>query len=123
MKALLITRDDELRAEIAAQGAARVPPLSICACRTSIQDALDRLVPDQPALVVIDASELDANDADYLERLARGYPSSCLMLLTREHHQELLIRAMRAGVREVLHLPLVHRALHEAIDRVATAAG
>jgi pilus assembly protein CpaE len=123
MKALLITRDDELQAEIAAQGAARVPPLSICACRASIQDALDRLVPDQPALVVIDASELDANDADHLERLARHYPASSLMLLTREHHQELLIRAMRAGVREVLQLPLVHRALHEAIDRVATAAG
>jgi pilus assembly protein CpaE len=123
MKALLITRDGELQAEIAAQGAARVPPLSVGACRASIQDALDRLVPDQPALVVIDASDLDDNDAGDLERLAKHYPAASLMLLTREHHQQLLIRAMRAGVREVLQLPLVHRALHEAIDRVATAAG
>ena len=123
MKALLITRDGDLQAELAAQGAARVPPLSLGACRSSIQDALDRPLPDQPALVIIDASELDDNDAAHLERLAKHYPGASLMLLTRAHHQELLIRAMRAGVREVLQLPLVHRALHEAIDRVATAAG
>ena len=30
---------------------------------------------------------------------------------------------MRAGVREVLQLPLVHRAFHEAMDRIATTAG
>ncbi len=30
---------------------------------------------------------------------------------------------MRAGVREVLQLPLVHRAFHEAMDRIASAAG
>lgn len=123
MKALLITRDGDLQVELAAQGAARVPPLSLGACRSSIQDALDRPLPDQPALVIIDASELDDNDAAHLERLAKHYPGASLMLLTGAHHQELLIRAMRAGVREVLQLPLVHRALHEAIDRVATAAG
>jgi pilus assembly protein CpaE len=45
------------------------------------------------------------------------------MLLTREPQQDLLIRAMRAGIREVLELPLVHRAFHEAMDRIEVAAG
>ena len=122
MKALLITRDSQLHAEIASQGAARVPPL-ILTTRTSLRDALDRVLADAPALVIIDASDLDGGHADLLERLAKHYPGASLMLLTREHQQDLLIRAMRAGVREVLQLPLVHRAFHEAMDRLAATSG
>jgi pilus assembly protein CpaE len=123
MKALLISRDSQLYAEIASQGAARVPPLNVGASRVSMRDALDRPVSDNPALVILDASDIEAADADLLERLARHYHAAHFMLLTREHQQDLLIRAMRAGVREVLQLPLVHRAFHEAMDRIAATAG
>ena len=123
MKALIITRDSDLHAEIASQGTARVPPISLVASRASLREALDRLMPDNPAVVIIDATDPDIQEGDLLERLAKHYQSSCFMLLTREHHQDLLIRAMRAGVREVLQLPLVHRAFHEAMDRVAATSG
>lgn len=123
MKALLITRDSALHAEIASQGAARVPPLNLAATRAGMRDALDRLVPDGPGLVIVDASDFEPSDADMLERLSKHYPGASFMLLTREHQQELLIRAMRAGVREVLQLPLIHRAFHEAMDRIAATAG
>ena len=123
MKALLITRDSALHAEIASQGAARVPPVNLAATRTSMRDALDRPVPEIPALVVIDANDFEPSDADMLERLSKHYQDASFILLTREHHQDLLIRAMRAGVREVLQLPLVHRAFHEAMDRIAASAG
>lgn len=123
MKALIITRDSELHAEIATQGTARVPPVKVVAVRASLREALDRLLPDNPGVVIIDASDSDIREPDLLERLAKHYSSSCFMLLTRSHHQELLIRAMRAGVREVLELPLQHRALHEAMDRISAAVG
>jgi pilus assembly protein CpaE len=123
MKALIITRDADLHATLATQGAARVPPLNVAACRASLRDALDRLVPDNPDVVIVDATDHDAAEADQLERLAKHYPAACFVLLLREHQQDLLIRAMRAGVREVLQLPLVYRAFHEAMDRVAAAAG
>ncbi|HEY0061937.1 MAG TPA: AAA family ATPase [Telluria sp.] len=123
MKALLITRDSALHAEIASQGAARVPPLNLAATRASMRDALDRPVPDAPALVIVDASDFEPSEADMLERLTKHYPDASFMLLTHEHQQDLLIRAMRAGVREVLQLPLVHRAFHEAMDRIAAVAG
>ncbi len=122
MKALLITRDSQLHAEIASQGAARVPPVHLTA-RASLRDALDRVVPNGPVLVIVDASHFEAGDADLLERLAKHYAEASFMLLTREHQQDLLIRAMRAGVREVLQLPLVHRAFHEAMDRIAATVG
>ena len=125
MKALLISRDTQLYAEIASQGAARVPPVNVAASRASLRDALERPLSDSPSLIIVDISDADpdAADGDLLERLTRHYSAAHFMLLTDNHHPDLLIRAMRAGVREVLQLPLVHRALHEAIDRIAASAG
>jgi len=123
MRALLISRDSHLYAELASQGAARMPPLHLASTRASLREALDRPESDTPQLVIVDASDIDPSEAGLLERLGRQYPGSQLMLLTDQHQHELLITAMRAGVREVLQLPLVHRALHEAMDRMAAAAG
>ncbi len=123
MKALLITRDAHLHAEIASQGAARVPPLQVGATYRGVRDALERTLPDPPVLVIIDADDSDVAEPDLLERLCKCYPAASVMLLTGDQKQDLLIRAMRAGVREVLALPIVHQAFHEALDRIASSAG
>jgi len=123
MKALLISRDSQLYAELASQGAARVPPLNLGAVRASLREALDRPESDAPQLVIVDATETEPSEAALLERLGRQYPEAHLMLLTDDHQPDLLIHAMRAGVREVLQLPLVHRAFHESMDRISAAAG
>ena len=123
MKALMISRDAQLHDEIAAQGAARMPVLRLLERRPGLRDAVDRMLPDAPELIIVDASGIDADEADLLERLARQYPAAVLMLLTRGQQQDVLIRAMRAGMREVLQLPLVHKAFHEAMDRVDIQAG
>jgi len=123
MKALMISRDASLHDEIAAQGAARMPVLRLLELRSGLRDAVERMLPEAPELVIVDASGIDADEADLLERLARQYPLAVLMLLTRGQQQDVLIRAMRAGMREVLQLPLVHKAFHEAMDRVDIQAG
>ncbi|MES2742344.1 MAG: AAA family ATPase [Pseudomonadota bacterium] len=126
MKALLITRDSALQAEIAAQGAARMPALQLTAARSGLRDAVERIMPEPPGLVIVDASALQAGEIDLIERLARLYPAACFLLLTGAHgadQQDMLIRAMRAGMREVLPLPLVHAAFHEAMDRIDIQAG
>ena len=123
MKALMISRDASLHDEIAAQGAARMPVLRLLERRSGLRDAVERMLPEAPELVIVDASGIDADEADLLERLARQYPLAVLMLLTRGQQQDVLIRAMRAGMREVLQLPLVHKAFHEAMDRVDIQAG
>jgi pilus assembly protein CpaE len=123
MKALLISRNVALYSEIASQGAARIPPLNLGASRVSLRDALERTVTEALELVIIDASGAEAADADLLERLTRHHAGANFILLTSDQHPELLIRAMRVGVREVLQLPLVHRAFHDAMDRIAATAG
>jgi pilus assembly protein CpaE len=123
MKALLISKDSLLRAEIAAQGSARMPAMQLVASRNGLRDAVERQLPEVPELVILDASGIPAEEGELVERLSKQYPASSFMLLTREPQQDLLIRAMRAGMREVLQLPLVHRAFHEAVDRIEVAAG
>lgn len=121
MKGLVISRDAQLCAEIATQGTARVPPLDTNV-RSTVREALEKVPLGGIGLVIVDAGE-ELAEPDLLERLCKQYSQACFMLLTREQQQDLLIRAMRAGVREVLQLPLVHRAFHEAVDRLAQSAG
>ncbi len=123
MKALIITRDSPLHTELAAQGAARIPPMRLAGRRDSLREASEHIVADAPQLVIVDASGIGHAEADLIDRLSRLYPDSAFMLLTREHQQDMLIRAMRAGVREVLQLPLNHQAFHEAMDRLELQAG
>ncbi|NYE62992.1 pilus assembly protein CpaE [Duganella sp. 1224] len=123
MKALLISKDSLLRAEIVAQGSARMPAVQLAASRNGLRDAVERQLPEVPELVILDASDVTAEEGELVERLSKQYPASTFMLLTREPQQDLLIRAMRAGMREVLQLPLAHRAFHEAMDRIEVAAG
>ncbi len=123
MKALLITRDSHLHADVAAQGAARIPSMRLVAMRDGLKEASEHMVADAPQLVIIDTSGVDAAEVELIDRLVRQYPEGCFMLLTREHQQDMLIRAMRAGVREVLQLPLNQHAFHEAIDRIEHHVG
>ncbi|HAT32291.1 MAG TPA: response regulator receiver protein [Janthinobacterium sp.] len=123
MKALIITRNGALHAELAAQGAARMPALQVAASRKGLRDAFDRVLAEPPELVIVDASDAEAAEADLLERLARHYPGAAFLLLTGADQQDLLMRAMRAGMREVLPLPLAPKALHEALDRIDLQAG
>jgi len=123
MKALMISKDGLLHAEVAAQGSARLPAVQLVASRQGLRDAVERPLPEPPELVIFDASDVEAGEWELVDRLARQYPNASFILLTREAQQELLIRAMRAGMREVLQLPLVHRAFHEAMDRIEIESG
>ncbi|MYM23083.1 AAA family ATPase [Duganella sp. FT135W] len=123
MKALMISKDSLLHAEIAAQGSARMPAVQLVASRNGLRDAVERQLPETPELVVLDASDIAVEEGELVDRLGKQYPTASFMLLTRDPQQDLLIRAMRAGMREVLPLPLVHRAFHEAMDRIEVAAG
>lgn len=119
----MVSRDSLLHAEVAAQGSARMPALQLVASRNGLRDAVDRQLPEMPELVVLDASDVTTEEGELVDRLSKLYPGASFMLLTRDPQQDLLIRAMRAGMREVLQLPLVHRAFHEAMDRIEVAAG
>jgi DNA-binding NarL/FixJ family response regulator len=98
----MISNDSLLHAEVAAQGSARLPAVQLVATRHGLRDAVERQLPEAPDLVIFDASDVEPAEGELVERLSRNYPAASFMLLTRAPQHDLLIRAMRAGMREVL---------------------
>jgi len=65
MKALLISNDSLVRAEIAAQGSARMPAMQLVASRNGLRDAVERQLSEAPDLVIVDAI---ANEGTTIKR-------------------------------------------------------
>lgn len=71
----------------------------------------------RPDLVVAEAAS--ARDLDALERLANLHPELDFLLIAEDLSSDLLLRAMRAGVREVLPAPAEADAVAAAVERLA----
>lgn len=76
-----------------------------------------------PDVLVLDAPSLGEGDLDQLERLSHVHPRLAFIVLSQQTSPEFLMRAMRAGVREVLPLPLDGDALVAAVRRIQEKRG
>jgi pilus assembly protein CpaE len=119
MKALVVSNNSKLLDDIAALGKARTPPVAVIGLRGGLLDASNRIAAEMPDLVILDSSHADISDIDLLERFGAQYPQASFMLLSADQSPQMLLRAMRAGVREVLPLPLDPQTFSEALDRTA----
>lgn len=71
----------------------------------------------RPDLVLVETT--DAAEFDALEKLAQAHPELEYVLVAGDPSPEFLMRAMRAGVREVLPMPASASAVVEAVQRLA----
>ena len=76
-----------------------------------------------PDVLVLDAPSVGEGDLDQLERLSHVHPRLAFIVITQQSSPEFLMRAMRAGVREVMPLPLNGDALCAAIHRIDDKRG
>lgn len=118
MKALVISSDVELKARIGKIFALRSPPIVMLSEVPSMLQNGGVTAVMKPDLLLVDATDHEQHKLAMLEKLALQYPQAALVLLTTHKSQDLLIAAMRAGVREVLALPLAHQEFEEALDRI-----
>ena len=118
MKALLISNDRSLQEQVAALNSARPVAIALTARGGQPRDAHKFMADESPQLVALDAATTDIHEPGMLERFAAQYPQAAFMLLTADQSPETLLRAMRAGVREVLPLPLEAKAFNDALDRI-----
>jgi pilus assembly protein CpaE len=120
MNAFILSNDDELRASITRLCANRNPSIAILPALPGMpKDGLPAMA-GQPDLVIIDASSFSDGAAGMLPRAAERYPQAVIILLSSDRSPEYLIAAMRAGVREVLALPLAGNELNTALDRLSS---
>jgi pilus assembly protein CpaE len=73
---------------------------------------------EQPDVVILDESGVDAKDLAALEQVCMQYPNTGFIMLNETVSQEFLISALRIGVKDVLKLPLVNEELLRAVHRV-----
>lgn len=74
---------------------------------------------EQPDAMMVDDLLRDAEDFSEIEHITMSHPKVAVILVSATHTPEFLLGAMRAGVREVLPLPVVPGPLEAALGRVA----
>ncbi|TWI67398.1 pilus assembly protein CpaE [Pseudoduganella lurida] len=123
MKIAVLSRDDRHLIELARQlrsrpGADEVD--MIAGTPERLTTLADEAVPD---VLVVDQPRAEEGDLDQLERLGHLFPRMAFIVLSSDLSQEFLLRAMRAGVREVLPAAPALAVLAQALDRIAEKLG
>ncbi|WEF32013.1 AAA family ATPase [Pseudoduganella chitinolytica] len=123
MKIAVLSRDDRHLIELARTlrnrpGADEVD--MIAGSPSRLTTLADDAVPD---VLVVDQPRADEGELEQLERLGHLFPRMAFVVLSGDQTQEFLLRAMRAGVREVLPAAPSAAALAQALDRIAEKLG
>jgi len=123
MKIAILSRDERHLIELARQlrarpGADEVDMIAGTPARLSTLDDAD--VPD---VLVVDQPRVEEGELDQLERIGHLFPRLAFIVLSGDLSQDFLLRAMRAGVREVLPAQPAAGVLAQAIDHVAEKLG
>ena len=123
MKIALLSRDERNLIDLARQLRAR-PGLDevdmIAGSPARLATLADEAIPD---VLVVDQPRLDDEDLDQIERLGHLFPRLAFIVLSNDLSQDFLLRAMRAGVREVLPAAPGAAALAQSLDRIAEKLG
>lgn len=123
MKIAVLSRDERHLIELARQlrarpGADEVDMIAGTPARLAL--LADDAVPD---VLVVDQPRVEEGELDQLERLGHLFPRLAFIVLSGDLSQDFLLRAMRAGVREVLPAAPGAAALAQAVDHVAEKLG
>ncbi len=73
---------------------------------------------EQPEIIILEDSDHGLNNLKSLEQVSLHYPATALIVLSENASSEFLMGAIRSGVSDVLHLPLVPADLQLAVTRV-----
>lgn len=118
MKILAISKHAEALAELRKLLEGRINGDKLSFLKRSV----DALRPDEPGvdaidLLIIDSADPDSEEMDAVAALTSHYPNLAVLLLCTTRSPDLLISAMRAGIREVLASPVAREELMDAIER------
>jgi len=117
MNALMLTTDLELKTKLQQLCAAMSPPITLLPDMPGML-RLDPVAIAVPDLVFFDARGEQREVLASLERVSARHPEAMIVLLVPEQSPDLLIAAMRIGVREVVSFPIDFAELEMAVERV-----
>ena len=120
MNALIITASAEIKALIQQLCSRRSPAIGITRDLPGMLKPGAGVTLTQPDMIFFDASTGEGTVLPELQRLATKYPKAMMVLIAPLQSPDLLIAAMRIGVREVVSLPLNPDELDSALDRLVS---
>lgn len=123
MKITVISKDDQHLPDIARLLRERSPTDEISIVAGGLEKLTGIADLTTPDVLVLDGPSIDNGDLDRLERLGHLYPRMAFVLLCEHQSPDFLIRAMRAGVREVLPSPATAAQLMPALSRIEEKRG
>lgn len=123
MKIAVVSSNDKQAAEIVRLLRARSPSDEVQGVAGMPEVLAAGAGATTPDVLVLDAPSIGEGDLDQLERLSHVHPRLAFIVLSQQSSPDFLLRAMRAGVREVLPMPLNGDALCAAVQRIDDKRG
>lgn len=121
MKIKVVSQNAERAEEMARHVRSSGPGLDVQAAASTLAGLPAVINGSKPGLLVLD--EVDAAGLDALARMAQAYPEVDAIVISSEQSPAFLLRAMQAGVREVLPPPVTGPALQAAVQRLLRKRG
>jgi pilus assembly protein CpaE len=121
MKIKVVSQSPERAEEMARYVRASGPGLDVQAAASTLAGLPAVINGSKPGLLVLD--EVDAAGLDALARMAHVYPEVDAIVISSEQSPAFLLRAMQAGVREVLPPPVTGPDLQAAVQRLLRKRG
>ena len=117
MKIKVISTDPLRAEELAHWVRASGPGLNVVSAEGSTEGLPAAINGSRPGLIVVDG--VDGDGLDAIGQLALSHPEVDTIVISAEQSPAFLMKAMQAGVREVLPPPLNGQALQAAVQRMA----
>jgi pilus assembly protein CpaE len=111
---IVVDPDPRYRARLADQLGAGV------AAYGSVDELVERLRPNQPAVVVFGPGQAGPDALGEIEKFTRTRPEVGAVLVASELSTALFQQALRSGVRDVVGYPAEAQLLHESVARVGS---
>lgn len=118
MRILSISESPSLLADLRLAVAGLETVDSLVTHEGSLADAAGLPVKGEFDLLLLDATQDGERELTGLSRFARLYPRMCVVLISNRESPELLLQALRLGVKEVVRLPIGRDNLGQAIERL-----
>lgn len=122
MNALIVSADNDARSAVQRVCGARTPPIAVVREMPGMLSLGAGVTLGKPDLIFFDARGSVDRALEELTRVSAKYPKAMVVLLAPLQSPDLLIAAMRIGVREVVSFPLDLVELNAAIDRLDAKA-
>lgn len=120
MKVLVITQHNLLLESFAQFSGLQHRNITIVPLHSNLLNASQAIAAEQPDVVMIDVTSDESHVFELTERFKVQHQNTIFMLLTSDSSTEVLIKAIRSGFSEVLHLPVTEQSISHALERLIT---